>query len=73
LCLNEDVGNQTGQTLPMARHLSRSCFLLALGLPTGWIIASALGLQVTPVTALNLGGVTLFALVSGILVHYEWQ
>jgi hypothetical protein len=57
----------------MGRHLARTCFLLALGLPTGWIIGNALGLQITPVTALNLGGVTLFALVSGILVHYEWQ
>jgi len=61
------------KTFPMARHLSRTCFLLALGLPSGWIVANALGLQITTVTALNLGGVTLFALVSGILVHYEWQ
>jgi hypothetical protein len=59
--------------LLMARHLSRLCFLLALGLPSGWIVANALGLQITAVTALNLGGVTLFSLVSGILVHYEWQ
>lgn len=56
----------------MDRYLSRICFTLALGMPSGWIIANSIGFQIETVTALNLAGVTLFSLVSGILVHYEW-